>query len=100
MGPLVPVYTWAYVTHLGDPSSLQEAGLDPGTTIDNYRTFYVPQNRFDLLTVGIDAPYTKFEKPVPTRLVVNPGGDARARPADLSRIDQYNILPVTSLDIR
>jgi len=100
MGPLVPVYTWAYVTHLGDPSSLQETGLNPGTTIDNYRTFYVPQDRFDLLTVGIEAPYTKFDKPVVTHLVVKAGGDARARPVDLSRIDQYNIFPVTSLDIR
>jgi hypothetical protein len=100
MGPLVPVYTWAYVTHLGDPSSLQETGLDPGTTIDNYRIFYVPQNRFDLLTVGIEAPYTKFDTPVSTRLIVKPGGDVRARPVDLSRINQYNITPVTSLDIR
>jgi hypothetical protein len=33
-------------------------------------------------------------------LIVNPGGDVRVRPVDLSRIDQYNILPVTSLDIR
>jgi hypothetical protein len=60
----------------------------------------VRENRFDLLTVGIDAPYTKFDKPVLTHLIVNPGGDVRARPVDLSRIDQYNILPVTSLDIR
>ncbi len=100
MGPLVPVYTWAYVTHLGDPSSLQETGLDPGSTIDNYRTLYVPQNRFDLLTVGIDAPYTKFDKPVLTHLIVEPGGDVRVVPADLSKVDRYNILPVTSLDIR
>jgi hypothetical protein len=100
MGPLVPVYTWAYVTHLGDPSSLQETGLNPGTTIDNYRTFYVPQHRFDLLTVGIDAPYTKFDKPTLTHLIVKPGGDVRARPVDLSRINQHNITPVTSLDIR
>jgi hypothetical protein len=100
MGPLVPVYTWAYVTHLGDASSLQETGLDPGSTIDNYRTFYVPQNRFDLLTVGIDAPYTKFDKPVLTHLIVESGGDVRVIPTDLSKVDRYNILPVTSLDIR
>jgi len=44
----------------------------------------VRENRFDLLTVGIDAPYTKFDKPVLTHLIVNPGGDVRARPVDLS----------------
>lgn len=97
----VPVYTYAYVTALGDPSSGQGTELDPGTTIANDRTFYVPKDRFDLLTVGVDALYTKFEgKTIPTRLVVKPGGDASVVTKLTPQIEQYNTLPVTSLDVR
>ncbi len=100
-GPRVPVYAYAYVTQLGDVSTQEDTALDPGTTIDNYRTFYVPQRRFDLLLVGIDAPYTKFEDSViPTRLVVKPLGDVRVATQLSSRVEQYNITPVTSLDVR
>lgn len=99
--PLVPVYSYAYVTRLGDPSTGQDTELDPGTTIENYRTFYVPQGKFDLLIVGIDAPYTKYEsKTIPTHLVVHPGGDVTVVTRLTPEIEQYNILPVTSLDIR
>lgn len=100
-GPRIPVYAYAYVTHLGDPSTQEDTALDPGTAIDNYRTFYVPQKRFDLLTVGIDAPYTKFEDSViPTRLVVQPLGEVRVTTQLSSRVEQNNITPVTSLDVR
>ncbi len=100
-GPRIPVYAYAYVTQLGDPSTREDTALDPGTTIDNFRTFYVPQKRFDLLTVGIDAPYTKFEDSViPTRLVVKPLGDIRVTTQLSSRVEQYNITPITSLDVR
>jgi hypothetical protein len=100
-GQPVPVYTYAYVTHLGDPLSQEETELGPGTAIDNYRTFYVPHNRFDLLTVGVDAPYTKFEdSPIPTHLVVMAHGDVRVATLISSRVELYNITPVTSLDVR
>lgn len=73
VGPRVPVYSYAYVTTLGDPATGQDTEIDPGTTISNYRAFYVPQGRFDLLTVGIDAPYTKYdEKTILTHLAVGP----------------------------
>lgn len=71
----VPVYGYAYLTHLGDPSTGQDTALDPGSTLENDRTFYVPQGRFDLLSLGFDAPYTKFDDAtVPARLEVTPQG--------------------------
>lgn len=100
-GTPVPVYTYAYVTKLGDPSTGGDMEIDPGTTISNYRAFYVPQGQFDLLTVGIDTPYTKYdEKTIPTHLSVGANGDVRVVTKLTSAIQQYNIVPVTSLDIR
>jgi hypothetical protein len=99
--PRVTVYSTAYLTKLGDPSTGQDTALDPGTTIENYRTFYVPAGRFDLLTVGIDAPYTKFDDhTIPTHLAVGPQGDVRVVTKLTPQIEQYNITPVTSLDLR
>lgn len=102
MSPLVPVYTNAYVTHHGDPTTTEYTDLDPGTTINNYYTFYVPRGRFDLLTLGIDAPYTKYENlALPTQLVKASQGDVRVIVnADNAKIEQYKTLPVTSLDLR
>jgi hypothetical protein len=95
------VYSSAYLTNLGNPSTGQDTELDPGTTIENYRTFYVPRGRFDLLTVGIDAPYTKYDDhTVPTHLVIGPRGDVRVVTKLTPQIEQYNITPVTSLDLR
>jgi hypothetical protein len=96
----VPVYSWAYVTRLGNPSTGQETTLDPGTAIDNERTFYVPQGRFDLLVLGIHAPYTKFDETIPTRISVSRDGAVSLVPSSLSKVNQYNIRPVASLDIR
>jgi hypothetical protein len=97
----VPVFSYAYVTQLGDPSTTEDTELDPGTTVENYRTFYVPKGRFDLLTVGIEAPYTKFEgETVPTHLVVHPRGDVSVVTKLTPEIEQFNILPVASIDVR
>lgn len=98
-GPLVPVYTWAYVTSLGNPATGTDSFLDPGSTIANDRTFYVPQGQFALLTLGIDAPYTKYENAtIPTHLEVR-GGAAKVV-AHSPNVDRYSIEPVTSLDVR
>ncbi len=95
------VYSFGYITHLGNPATRQDTELDPGTTIENYRTFYVPVGRFDLLSVGIDVPYTKYdERTLPAHLAVGPSGDVRVVTSLSPRINQYNILPVTSLDVR
>ncbi len=100
-GPLVPVYSYAYITQLGDPSTGQDTALDPGATLENERTFYVPQGRFDLLSLGFDAPYTKFDDAtIPTHLEITPKGAARVATTLSSRIEQFNIMPVTSLDVR
>lgn len=75
--------------------------LDPGSTLENERTFYVPQGRFDLLSLGFDAPYTKFDDAtIPTHLEITPQGAARVATTLSSRIEQFNIMPVTSLDVR
>jgi hypothetical protein len=98
--PAVPVYSWAYITRIGNPSTGQETTLDPGTVIENERTFYVPQGRFDLLLLGIDAPYTKFDETIPTHLSVTREGAVSVIPSSFSKVNQFNIKPVTSLDIR
>ncbi len=101
-GPLVPVFSGGYVTKLGDPATTETTELDPGTTINNYWTFYVPRGRFDLLTLGMEAPYTKYENlRFPTQLITTPLGDVHVIVnADHSKMEQYNTLPVTSLDLR
>ncbi|HVR47424.1 MAG TPA: hypothetical protein VMT95_12415 [Candidatus Binatia bacterium] len=100
-GSRVPVYSYAYITHLGDPSTGQDTALEPGSTLENDRTFYVPQGRFDLLTLAFDAPYTKFDDAtIPAHLEITPQGAARVVTTLSSRIEQFNISPVTSLDVR
>lgn len=100
-GPKTPLFTYAYVTQLGNPATKVDTALDPGMTIENYRTFYVPDGRFDLLTVGIDTAYTKFDLRLPTRLVIGPQGDARvAVDASDTKYERYNISSMTSLDMR
>jgi hypothetical protein len=96
----VPVYAYAYVTRLGDPSASDDTELDPGSTLENDRTFYVPHGAFDLLTAGINAPYTKYDGTVPTHLAVTPQGEVRVVTTLSPRIEQYSISPVTSLDVR
>ena len=99
-GPLIPVYSWAYVTSLGNPATKQDSFLDPGSTIENDRTFYVPQGKFALLTLGIDAPYTKYENAtIPTHLEVTHGA-AKVVTIHSPNVDRYSIEPVTSLDVR
>jgi hypothetical protein len=94
------VYTWAYVNKPGNPSSTHETALDPGSTIENDRIFYVPRGRFDFLTLGIDAPYTKYDGTMPATLVFQRDGGIKVVTNFTPRMDQFNIRTVTSLDIR
>lgn len=94
------VYTLAYITHVGDPSTGTETSLEPGATSEIQRVFYVPKSRFDLLTMGFDAPYTKDDDvTIPSHLSVTPNGTRVITPLS-STVDQFNIIPVTTLDIR
>jgi hypothetical protein len=77
-----------------------DTALDPGTAIENYRVVYVPKCKFDLLTVAIDAPSTKSETPQPTHLLVGKDGDVKVVTALTADVQQYDIEPVTSLDVR
>jgi hypothetical protein len=77
-----------------------DAFLNPGASIADERTFYVPQGRFDLLTMSIDATYTKYEDvTIPTHLIIRQGA-ARVANAPSEKVLHYNVIPVTSLDIR
>jgi hypothetical protein len=99
-GSRVPVFSYAYITHLGNPATGQDTALDPGSAIENERTFYVPHDRFDLLTLGIDMPFTKYDDTtIPAHLDVTPQGAATVV-VNSEKVDRYNILPVTSLDVR
>jgi hypothetical protein len=62
--------------------------------------FYVPKCKFDLLTVAIDAPSTKSETPQPAHLLVGKDGDVKVVTALTADVQQYDIEPVTSLDVR
>jgi hypothetical protein len=99
--PRVPVYGHAYLTNLSDPASGQDTNLDPGNTVENDYTFYVPKGRFDLLTLGVQFPYTKFDDArIPAHLSVTAQGEAHVVTKLTPKIDQYFVTPVTSLDIR
>ncbi|HEX3368638.1 MAG TPA: hypothetical protein VHS56_03600, partial [Candidatus Cybelea sp.] len=73
-----PVYSLAYVTSLGDPQSTQITKLDPGDTLENDYTLYVPRGRYDLLTVEISGVFTKSEGAViPTHIERSAQGAAK-----------------------
>jgi hypothetical protein len=95
-----PAFSLAYVTKLGDPSSSQETELDPGSTLQNDYVFYVPRGRFDLLTVQVNAVYTKFEgSTIPTHLAETPAGAVTVVSSNPSRTNTYNTNPLTSLNL-
>ncbi len=95
------VYTYAYITHIGDPSTGAETPLEPGTSMEIQRIFYVPKSRFDLLTMGFDAPYTKYDDVTfPSHLAVGSDGGTRVVTPLSAGVDEFNIIPVTTLDIR
>ncbi len=100
IGRSVPVYSWSYITRLGNPRTGVDTELDPGTSIENYRVFYVPKGKFDLLTVGVDAPYTKLETTQPAHLSVGSDGAVKVVTRLTADTQQYDIEPVTSLDVR
>jgi hypothetical protein len=99
--PPVPVYSTAFITQLGDPKALRDLPLDPGSTVKYERIFYIPQGRFDLLMLGVDAPFTKFEaSTVASHLDVTAGGAARVVVTGSSPFQRVKETPVTALDIR
>jgi hypothetical protein len=57
----VPVFSYAQVFVHGDPASPSDDWLDPGSYADRQWIFYVPAGRFDVLSVVVDARYTKVD---------------------------------------
>jgi hypothetical protein len=90
----------AYVTKLGDPQSTQITKLDPGDTLENDYTLYVPRGRYDLLTVEISGVFTKSEGPViPTHIERSPQGAAKLVTSDITKATVADTNPVTSLSL-
>jgi hypothetical protein len=92
-----PVYGLGFITQLGDPKSGHGAELEPGGSYGQEHTFYIPANRFDLLTVHVSACIAKSnEKPIPSRFKASIDGvtDVTCDDADHITYD------VGSLDLR
>lgn len=62
-----PVYGFGFITQIGDPKSGHGGELEPGGNFGQEHTFYIPANRFDLLTVHVSACIAKSDaKPIPS----------------------------------
>jgi hypothetical protein len=57
----VPVYSFAFLTSLGNAKSKQDLELEPAGSVDQAHTFYVPADRFDLLTAHVELCFTKSD---------------------------------------
>jgi hypothetical protein len=92
-----PVYGFGFITDIGDPSSAHESELEPGGNFSQEHTFYIPANRFDLLTVRVSACITKSaDRPIPSKFKLGIEGatDVTCGTADHITYD------VGSLDLR
>lgn len=94
-----PVYSLAYVTRLADPASTQFTDLDPGDTLENDYTFYVPRGRYDLLTLEINGVFVKSQDRIPARIVRASSGAAKISASKSTNITTYDTNPVTSLSL-
>jgi hypothetical protein len=64
----VKVYAFGFITNLGNPASPQGGLLEPGGSIEQEHTFFIPSGRFDLLYVHVSGCFTKFDRAFPARL--------------------------------
>jgi hypothetical protein len=91
-----PVYGFGFITQLGDPSSGHRIELEPGGSFNQEHTFFVPANRFDLLTVNVSACIAKSEaKTLPSRF--KPGIEGAT---DVACDADHITYDVGSLDLR
>lgn len=98
--PPDPVYSLAYVTRLGDPTSTQVTELDPGDTLENDYMLFVPSGRYDLLTVEINGVYVKSrDRSVATRIVRSSSGAAKITAPAAPGVTTYDTNPLTSLNL-
>ncbi len=73
----VPVYGSGYITHLGNPSATRELELQPGGSGAQEDIFFLPEGRFDFLTVHLNACFSKYaDRTVPARLEFHRDGVA------------------------
>ncbi len=92
------VYENAYVTALGDPRTGQDLPLEPGNDVRSETIFYVPERRFDRLSVYVVGRFTRDDdKPIPTRLYEGKDGLPRFTRGG-SNVSEFSTY-VTSLDL-
>jgi len=71
----VPVFRYAFLTHLADPSTGKDDWLDPGGVERGDRVFYVPKGRFDRLVALVADAYAKDDsRTIPTTMTIRPSG--------------------------
>lgn len=92
-----PVYGFGFLTTLADPSSTKGGELQPGSSTEQEHTFFIPGNRFDLLTVHVSACFGKSEKRYPAHFAYHIDGVAGLVCGDDAVHVAYD---VGSLDLR
>lgn len=96
LSPPVAVYGDGFITQLGNPSSPHGGELQPGSSISQEHTFYIPAHRFDLLNARVIACFEKTEAPSPARFEYRPDGTTAVSCPNALRV-AYD---VGSLDLR
>jgi hypothetical protein len=70
-----PVYGFGFVTYLANPKSPHGGELEPGGATEQEHTFFIPTNRFDVLTVHVSACIAKSsDHRIPAKLKVGSDG--------------------------
>jgi hypothetical protein len=71
----VAVYGFAIITTLGNSTSKHDMELEPGGSVEQQHTFFVPEGRFDVLTAQVEGCIAKSEaRTVPSRLIGRKSG--------------------------
>jgi hypothetical protein len=97
----VVAYSEAFLTNATDPTIGSDLFIHPGEEVQNDRTIYVPEHRFDRISLSMDDVFTKStDFPIPTTLTYGRDGfpQFHAHPARGQDINQYETV-VTSLDL-
>jgi hypothetical protein len=93
----VAVYGFAVITTLGNPTSKHDMELEPGGSVEQQHTFFVPEGRFDVLTARVEGCLAKSkDRTIPSRLIERRSGATGVTCEGTSHLS----LDVGSLDLR
>ncbi|MFY9718675.1 MAG: hypothetical protein WAK16_03440 [Candidatus Cybelea sp.] len=71
----VAVYGFAVITTLGNPNSKHDMELEPGGSVEQEHTFFIPEGRFDVLTARVEGCLAKSEdRTIPSQLIARKNG--------------------------